>query len=263
MSQLGKLVIIGGAEDKKGDPEILNKVAELVASKLLIITTATQEPKVAGREYREIFTELGVAEVEVLNINSREKSNCREFVEMIEEATGLFFTGGNQLRITSLLGGSRVCHAIRRGYREGKVIIGTSAGAAVMSQLMIVTGENDENPKQGALNLALGLGLIDDVIIDQHFSQRGRLGRLLTGLAHNPALLGLGIDEDTAVIVREDNCQVIGSGTVTVVDCSQIGTTNISDLARDEALALTNVKLHILARGYGFDLYTKEVINPE
>lgn len=262
-SQPGKLVIIGGAEEKSPAGEILTQAADLVTGKLVIITTATQQPTEVGWEYYDLFTELGVAEVEVLHINSWREANEEEFVTSIREAQGIFFTGGNQLRITSLLGGSQVCHEIRAGYRAGKTIIGTSAGAAIMSRLMIVRGRNDDNPQPKALRLALGLGLIDDVIVDQHFSQRGRLGRLLTGLAQNPALLGLGIDENTAVIVEDEICEVIGSGTVTVADCSQIAETNIANLAPDEALTLTNVKLHILSTGYSFDLRTKEIISPE
>ncbi|AGB40110.1 cyanophycinase [Halobacteroides halobius DSM 5150] len=259
----GRLVIIGGAEAKDHDPIILEEAANLVEERLLIITTATQEPKEAGEEYDRIFSKLGVPEVKALHINSRADAAYKDYVEQIEKADGVFFTGGNQLRITSLLGGSRVCDAIKRGYKNGKVIIGTSAGAAVMSRLMVVTGESDENAKQGALDLALGLGFLDNVIIDQHFSQRGRLGRLLTGLAHNPALLGVGIDENTAIIVTENTFEVIGSGTVTIVDCSQVKTTNISNLLPDEALTLTNVKLHILSKRYGFNLDRKKVILPQ
>ncbi|SJZ74633.1 cyanophycinase [Selenihalanaerobacter shriftii] len=263
----GRLLIIGGAEDKKGECQILNKVVELLdhkLSKLIILTTATRFPEEVGKEYQEIFMNLGLKEVEAINIESRDKADDTEIVNKIKNSAGVFFTGGDQLRITSLLGGSKVFGALHQIYRQGKLIAGTSAGAAVMSGTMIVKGESDDTPKKCTLKMAPGMGLLEEVIIDQHFAQRGRIGRLLLAIAQNPYMLGIGIDEDTAILVNSTGrFRVIGSQTATIVDGSQISHTNVSELESNQPLGLLDVKLHVIPAGYEYDLKSKQVMIPQ
>ena len=254
----GSLVIIGGNEDKTNECTILRKFIELAGgrqARIAILTTATELPREVGDEYRSLFTELGAASAGILYIVNREAANDFHQVSEIEQATGIFFTGGDQLRLTSILGGSRVDKAIRRAYGKGAIIAGTSAGASVMSDTMIVGGDSSDTPKKSTISMAHGMDLLEDVVIDQHFAQRGRINRLLGAVAQNPYVLGVGVDEDTAVIVAPDGkMEVIGSQTVTVVDGKNIIHSNISESKPNESLAITNVMLHILPVGFGFDI---------
>ncbi|MEG6585212.1 cyanophycinase [Dendrosporobacter sp. 1207_IL3150] len=258
----GKLLIIGGNEDKYDDCTILRKFIELSGgrkAKIAVMTTATELPREVGDEYRMIFSDLGAESVTILNIENREEAGDRQRVEEIEQADGIFFTGGDQLRLTSILGGSAVDGAIRRAFRNGTVVAGTSAGASVMSHTMIVGGDSSDTPKKSALSMAHGMGLIDEVVIDQHFAQRGRINRLLAAVSQNPHVLGIGIDEDTALLVTpEGKCEIIGSQTVTVVDGKNIIHSNISESKRLDPLAISNVTLHILPPGFGYNLRSRK-----
>lgn len=260
----GKLLIIGGAEDKKGECRILRKFIELTGgeeARIAVITTATEKPKEVGQEYEDLFLNLGAREVEPLHINTRSDAESPYFEESLKKATGIFFTGGDQLRITSTLGGTQISGILYELYHKGVVIAGTSAGASVMSDTMIVGGKSSETPKKSMLSMAPGLGFLKEVLIDQHFAQRGRIGRLLEAVAQNPFMLGIGIDEDTAILVSSDaHFQVLGSQTITVVDGRFVSHTNISELEPQESLALLNVVLHVLPRGYRFDLQKREPI---
>ncbi|WP_418791318.1 cyanophycinase [Phosphitispora sp. TUW77] len=263
----GTLLVIGGAEDKQGKCEILSDFIRLAGgpkAHVVIITTAALESDRVGKKYYDLFEGLGAGTVEVLDLDSRKKANNRSVVMKMAKATGIFFTGGDQLRITSILGGTTANEALQKAYRSGAVIAGTSAGASVMSNTMIVEGDNDEAPKLNTIKLAPGLGLLEEVVIDQHFAQRGRLGRLLSAVAHNPYILGMGIDEDTAVIIRADaKLEIIGSQTVTFVDGRGVSFTNVSELSPGQALAIDNVVLHVLPKGYGFDLAARMLVNSE
>ncbi len=256
-----KLVIVGGGEDKRADKTILKKIVELSGqeqSKIGIITTATKYPVEVGDEYESIFYDLGVREVNTININNRTISEIKGKLEGMMDYTCLFFVGGDQLRISSILGGTKFHELIHKFCSEGRVIAGTSAGASMMSEVMIVEGVDEVAPRKCTIKMAPGMGLIKGVIIDQHFNQRGRIGRLLTGVSQNPHIIGIGIDEDTAIVVDErDEFSVIGKGVVTVVDGRYIEYTNISEQHPDDPLALTNIRLHILPCGYGFSLITK------
>ncbi|MDI6604825.1 MAG: cyanophycinase [Thermoanaerobacteraceae bacterium] len=257
----GNLVIIGGAEDKKGKCEILKEVVKLSGGRdgrIIIMTTATEHSEEVGKLYIDIFKEIGAAEVESVNINSREDANEKKTAERIRDCTCVFFTGGDQLRITSILGGSGIDKLLKEINRNGVLIVGTSAGASVMSRTMIIGGDDEEAPRKCTINMAPGLGLLNDVVIDQHFAQRGRIGRLLTAIAENPNNLGVGIDEDTAIIVEGNSFRVIGSNAVTIVDGRTLKNTNVSESSPNEILALTNVKLHILPSGFGFDMKMRE-----
>lgn len=254
----GTLIIIGGAEDKKRECTILRKVVELAGgskARLVILTTATERPAEVGQEYAKIFRRLGVEDLEILDIPDREMGQKESAVQIVEKAGAIFFTGGDQLRITSLLGGTALDEALHRVYKCGAVVAGTSAGASAMSATMIVEGEGQEAPKQNTVKMAPGMGLLDGVVIDQHFAQRGRLGRLLTAVAQNPCILGIGLDEDTAIVVYSSgDFEVIGSQTVTIIDGEEIKHTNVSEIQLNQGLALTDVKLHVLPAGYGYSL---------
>lgn len=260
----GSLVIIGGAEDKYGDPKILEEVVDLLGggeARLGIITTATEHPEEAGHTYREVFSRLGIRDIDVLDINSRDAANSDDKVRIMRDMDGFFFTGGDQLRITSILGGTRVYQELQDAFQHGAAIIGTSAGASVMSSTMIVEGNNNDAARKCTLKMAPGLRLLEGVIIDQHFDQRGRLGRLLCGVAENPGILGIGIDENTAIRVYPDEYfAVLGDNAVTVIDGQSIISTNVSELAPDEILTITGASIHVLSKGYGFDLKSREVI---
>lgn len=191
----GNLIIIGGAEDKNGDKSILKEVCSQInkeEEELIIATVASESPEKKGSEYNNIFSDLGVKNISILNVRERKDAFEQKNIEAINKASIIFFTGGDQLRITSLLGGTELYKTMLRRYDEGCTFVGTSAGASVMSDTMIVSGPNDESPKKCTLKMAPGLGLIRGVIIDQHFAQRGRIGRLLVGIAENPQSIGIG-----------------------------------------------------------------------
>ncbi|MGI6468889.1 MAG: cyanophycinase [Syntrophomonadaceae bacterium] len=262
--QKGCLIIIGGAEDRYGDSSILEEVVEYMGgreARIGIITTATERPQEAGEDYREAFLWLGAKEADILNINTREEANREDIIRRIKNATGFFFTGGDQLRITSILGGTRAYVAMASSFRKGTAVAGTSAGASVMSSTMIVEGNSNDAARKCTLKMAPGLSFLEGAIIDQHFDQRGRLGRLMCGVAENPGILGIGIDEDTAIIVFPDNTfRVLGNNAVTVIDGTSIRSTNVSELKPDEILTITSATIHILSSGYGFDLKKRQVL---
>ncbi|WP_066895863.1 cyanophycinase [Clostridium nigeriense] len=257
----GDLIIIGGAEDKEGDKEILKKVCNSINKDkdiILIATIATEYPEEALDKYKKIFSNLGVKNIKSLNIEEREHSLDEKNIELIKEAALIFFTGGDQLRITSLVGGTSIYDALKNASLNGCIIVGTSAGASVMSDTMVVNGEDDESPRKCTLKMAPGLGFVEGVMIDQHFAQRGRIGRLLTGIAQNPEVLGVGIDEDTALVVRDNgDAQVIGSGAVYFLDARNITYSNVSEQNYDEVLSMFNVKLHVLKEGDKFNLLSR------
>lgn len=254
----GNLMIIGGNEDKVDQCVILKEFFRLAGSRdaqIILVTTASEIPHELGDAYRTLFLDFGARTVAILYIDDRESANDLHLVGDIDQATGIFFTGGDQLRLTSILGGSQVDSAIRRAYKRGTIIAGTSAGASVMSDTMIVEGDSNESAQKSTLAMAHGMGLLEEVVIDQHFAQRGRINRLLSAVAQNPFVLGIGIDEDTALVVQDNaKCKVIGSKTVTIVDGKHIIHSNISESNRLDPLAITNIRLHILPSGFGFDL---------
>ena len=257
----GNLIIIGGAEDKEGKKEILKRVCNSIDKNediLLIATIATEYPKEAAAKYKEVFGGLKVKNIKVLDISERVDAFEDVNVDLINEASLIFFTGGDQLRITSLIGGTPIYDALKEACHKGTFIVGTSAGASVMSDTMIVQGDDEDSPRKCTLKMAPGLGLIKDVIIDQHFAQRGRIGRLLTGIAQNPEALGIGIDENTGIIVNKSGMvEVIGEGAIYFIDGNAITYTNVSELYADDILSMHNVKLHILTDGDKFDLVKK------
>lgn len=259
----GQLVIIGGAEDREGECRILREFVRRaggVKAHIAIMTAATSLPKEVGDDYTRIFERLGAEEVRVVDTEYREDASKSEYLEIIENATGVFFTGGDQARIISLIKDTELDKAIHKRYAEGIVVGGTSAGAAMMPDIMIIEGDSETNPRVDVVAMGPGMGFLPGIAVDQHFSQRGRLGRLLSSLAQQPAVLGIGIDENTAVMVQGNEFQVIGAGAVTVVDVSEITHDNLDGLLKDEALAICGAKLHILPEGYRFNLETRKPV---
>ncbi|SMB89416.1 cyanophycinase [Thermanaeromonas toyohensis ToBE] len=256
--------LIGGNEDREERCEVLRGFLEAGGgdqAEVVVIPVASQNMEEAGEVYLRLFTRLGAKRVEAVAPTTRKEANQEALERLVEKAKAVFFTGGDQLRLTSLLGGTNLDRALHRAFQRGTLMGGTSAGAAAMSSTMIVAGEGEVAPQVDVVRMAPGLGFIREVIIDQHFAQRGRLGRLLAAIAYNPYILGLGIDEDTAVWVDGDRLQVLGRGTVTVVDGRGIEHTNIS-IAGPKPLALTGVALHVLPAGYGFNLDTRCPLPP-
>lgn len=255
--------MIGGAEDKTGNSDILRQAPQLLKDNevLTVLTTATEKPQEAGEKYRRVFDRLGVKNIQILNINTRDDADDEQYGNKLRSSRCIFMTGGDQLRITSILGGTRACGILRELYSSGGVIMGTSAGASVMSSTMIVQGNDNEPARKCTLKMAPGLGLVEGMIVDQHFDQRGRFGRLLCGVAENPGILGIGIDEDTAVKLYPDmHFEVIGSNAVTVIDGNSIQSSNVSELKAEEILAISGVTVHVLPFGYGFDLNNRKVL---
>ncbi|SKA81454.1 cyanophycinase [Clostridium sp. USBA 49] len=263
----GNLIIIGGAEDKKGEKNILKEVCSKIdkeKDELVIATIATDLPKEVGCEYKNIFENLGVKNINVLNVEDRKDTHKINNIEMIKKASLVFFTGGDQLKITSILGGTPLYDIIHESYEKGCVYVGTSAGASVVSDTMIITGEDEESPKKCTLKMAPGLGLIKNVVIDQHFAQRGRIGRLLVAIAENPESLGIGIDEDTAIVIcKEGKFKVIGSGAVYIIDGSSITYTNVSEQNPEEILSMFDIKMHVLKNGDKFNLNIRQPIKED
>jgi cyanophycinase len=255
----GPIVIIGGHEDKDGDRVILKEVARhLGGGKLVIATVASHEPEGYFESYRQAFAAIGVTDLEELYVEDRAQSLEGPALQTLEGAAGIFFSGGDQLRISSQIGDTPIERQIRELHRSGGVIAGTSAGASVMSETMLVKGASSESYRIGELHMAPGLGLVRDVIIDQHFAERGRYGRLLGAVAHNPRLLGIGIDENTAIVVTGRTFRVIGSGAAYVVDGEAATHSNIAEARSDRALSMFDVRMHVLSSGDRFDLEKRE-----
>lgn len=253
----GALVIIGGAEDREGDCVVLREFVRLAGgmkAHIAVMTAATSMPREVGDDYIRVFKRLGAESVQVVRTENREDSERKDAIQAIGQSTGIFFTGGDQSRIVDFIKGTSLDKAIHKRYEEGAVIGGTSAGAAMMPDEMIVGGASVSNPSVDAVSMGPGMGFLPGIVIDQHFAQRGRLGRLLAALVLQPAVLGLGIDEDTGIVVTGDEFQVVGRGSITVVDESTATHNNLEGLLKDEAIALCGVKLHILPQGYRFNL---------
>jgi cyanophycinase len=260
-----RLLIIGGHEDKTNEQVILKKlVQELNGKKLIISTIATNDPGKSWEEYAKIFRNLGVKNVEHLEMKRRMEAKSEVNAKMVKGAGGIFFTGGDQLRFTSEFGGTPVCSAVQEFYESGGFIAGTSAGASVMSDSMIVAGSNAASPKiEDLARMSPGLGLIHYMIIDQHFAQRGRMGRLLAAVGMNPKFLGIGIDENTSIFVVGDKClEVIGEGAVYIVDGDGITSTNFAEQTPDHTMSILDLKVHVLSEGDFFDLRNRRPIKP-
>ena len=258
----GPLVIIGGGEDKEGERTILREVARyLDGGKLVLATVASHEPEGYFEAYQKAFVDLGVTDVVELYVEERAETLNPEKLSLFDGAAGVFFSGGDQLRIASQIGDTPVEQRVREIHERGGLVAGTSAGASVMSETMLVKGASSESHRIGDLHMAPGLGFVPNAIIDQHFAERSRFGRLFGAVAHNPRELGLGIDEDTAILLEAERFRVIGKGCVYVVDGAGVTRSNIAEARPDKALSMVDVRLHVLSSGDGFDLATRRPAN--
>ena len=260
----GHVIVIGGAEDKVRERVILTRFIALAGgpdSRIAVISSASSLGPLAGEMYRRIFGELGAREVNPIHALTRAQANDRSAARTVRDATGIFMTGGNQLRLSSTIGGTAIAQAIVQRHREGAVIAGTSAGASAMSTHMVAFGASGATPKQRMVQMAAGLGILPGVIIDQHFEQRNRLGRLLAIIAQNPSLLGVGIDEDTAGVVGPDRVlEVVGRRSVTIIDGAD-SETDAWEVRAHKPLMISNVTLHSLSGGYRFDLEGRQRVS--
>ena len=256
----GWIVPIGGAENKENDRHILERFIRVSGgtnANIVVIPTASRMHE-TGPRYEKLFKELGAAEVTSMDFDTRR--DCQEAgrLHRIEAATGIFFTGGNQLRLTTLLGGTPVAKLIRVRNAHGVTVGGTSAGASILSEHMIAFGDEGSSVVSGSVRMAPGLGLTNRFIIDQHFRQRDRLGRLITALAYNPFAIGIGLDEDTAAFIGPDETiEVEGSGGMTIVDASEVSYSSIGDVGEGQPVSVLGLRVHILVAGTTFNLHTR------
>ncbi len=253
---------IGGAEERVRDPAILRRFVELcggASARIVIIPTASKLRN-AGRDYEKLFTDIGVREVRSLAYRDRSDCERESWLRVLERADGAFFTGGSQLRLSTTLGGTPVAAMLRDRNRDGTLhIAGTSAGAAIMSQHMIAFGDEGSTPHADMVTLAPGLGILENLIVDQHFRQRDRLGRLLSALAYNPFAVGIGLDEDTAAIIGgDDSIEIAGSGAITIVDPKDVEYSSMDSANRSDPVSIIGVRLHILVEGGHYNLQTRE-----
>src|SRR6476469_7662613 len=251
------LLIIGGAEDRIGRSVVLKRFIKLAGgrrSHIVVIPTASSYAREVSEAYRDVFTRLRGGDVSVVHPEPRRDSNDPTMVEALDTATGVFITGGSQVKLAQNIVGTPVGAAVIRAYERGAVVAGTSAGASIMSRYMISLGEEGLTPKQRASQISAGLGLVEDVIIDQHFDQRGRYGRLMSMVAASPNLLGMGIDENTAAEIRDGKVMsVIGAGSIFVINARN-AITDAADARRGAPLLVSGAVGHSLPTGSTFDL---------
>jgi cyanophycinase len=259
-AQRGWIIAIGGAENKENDRRILERFVSASGggqADIVVIPTASRMHE-TGPRYEQLFTDIGAARVTVMDFDTRRDCQEQGRLTRLEQASGIFFTGGNQLRLTTLLGGTPVAKLIRAANARGVTVGGTSAGASILSEHMIAAGDEGSAVVAGSVRLAPGLGLTNRFIIDQHFRQRDRLGRLLTALAYNPFAIGIGLDEDTAALIGPDETvEVEGTGGVTIVDASEVSYSSIDSAQEGQPACVLGLKLHILVAGATFNLHTR------
>src|SRR6056297_751834 len=262
----GPLIAIGGAEDKTDRADILRRVLSLSSSDAPVvglITTASSIPDEVFDGYNSAFSAIGAAKVLNIRIRDRKDSASEHFVDMIRRSDVIFISGGDQMRLTNILGASTVLETVRARREEGVVIAGTSAGAACQSSTMVYGGPADDSLRKGAVKMTAGFGLVDGVVIDTHFLERGRFSRLMEVGATNPEYLGVGLGEDAAVLFEGRLIHAFGPGHVIIVDSSNITGSNVFDLADGEAVTVHNVTMHALVEGYAYSLSDRQVLGPD
>ena len=272
----GYLIAVGGAEDKGEEEKIKNKRLDFFAEgilrqilvmagrrtnpKLELITTASSIPDEVAQSYKNAFKRLGCDEVGHLRLTTREEADSKKVMDRIERCNCILFSGGDQLKLCSVLGGTHFIDVIRERFEtEHFVIAGTSAGAAAMSNTMICGGDENKAFKKGAVELSIGFGLLRNVIIDTHFDARGRFGRLVQAIAAQPGSIGIGLDEDTGIVVEKGNrLKAIGASSVVVVDGSHVVCNNIADIKSGMPLSVSNIYVHVMSQSDVFDINTRE-----
>jgi cyanophycinase len=265
----GSLIAVGGGESSNitdDSLKIIKKFVELSGglnkSRIVVMTVATDDPEGAENRYEEVFEILKFKNFEFLNIADRIESFDETILETIKNATGLYFTGGSQINVTALTGGTPLHALILEKFKKGLTIGGTSAGAMMMSSSTLLSGASDCAPRLGSVGMAPGMELLDSSVIDTHFSQRGRHGRLLSTVAHNPQVLGIGIDERTAAVIQGDKFEVIGEGAVTVICAKNSMHTNLPYIRTEDTIGIFGVEFHVLPEGYKYDLQKREPVTP-
>ncbi len=264
----GHLLVIGGAEDKYNERRILKKFLELAGgekAEVLIVPVASDYPEFAADVYTQAFRNLGVANPRVLRATSRQDVVQANPADLLDGVNGVFITGGDQMRLVSLLGGTELAAQLRQMVRETPIVMaGTSAGAAGMSTSMIVRGESMPHPHKNSVRLSPGLGFLKNIIIDQHFTERGRISRLITAVSYNPYNLGIGIDENTAIILNSEGVlEVFGAGSVTIVDGSRITYNEIAEVGESETFSVCGVQMHILRDGLVYQYLDRHPLQPK
>ena len=258
--QRGWIIPIGGAEDNESRRRILKRFVQLCGGRdadIVVIPTASRKAD-TGSRYQDLFQRLEAGRATIVDFASREDGQREDYLRQLENASGVFFTGGNQLRISTILGGTSAAKLIRTRNAHGMHVAGTSAGASILSEHMIAFGKEGSSPRAGSVRLAPGLGLTNRFIIDQHFRQRDRLGRLVAALAYNPFAIGIGLDEDTAAFIGPDNTlEVEGSGAVTVVDAGDLQFSSMAEAGVNQAVCLLGLTVHLLVAGATFNLHTR------
>jgi cyanophycinase len=259
------ILVIGGAEDKVHGREILHTFFGRSGSgdaRIAIIPSASREPAIIGERYVRIFEDMGAKEVRVLDIRDRAQAEDRDLQKYVEECTGVFMTGGDQLRLCGLLADTPLMEKIRQRVQQGEIsLAGTSAGAAVMGHHMIAGGGSGESPNRSLVDMATGLGIIPEIVVDQHFHNRNRMARLMSAVAAHPERLGIGIDEDTCALFERDGLlQVMGKGTVTIVDPGEMTYTNYDKVGATDPVSLHNLRVHILSYGDCYHLHKRSLI---
>ena len=266
---IGRLLLIGGNEDMHSDTKEMRILPHFVKlcggrrARIIVCGTPSKKPKEKEREYARIFRELGAEEVIEAQITTRQDGDSPKLIKAIQRAKGIFFTGGDQMRLTSIVAGTPVGEEIRhRLWNKGLVVAGTSAGAAAVSSTMITGGSDRGTVRRSDVTLAPGLGYWRDTVIDTHFAQRGRVSRMMVLFAQNPQILGVGLDENTAIDVQPgERFFVLGEGAAFVFD-GAVTHSNAPDVYDDEVIAMTDAMVHVLPAEYGFDLRTKRPILP-
>ncbi|MBE9181352.1 cyanophycinase [Oculatella sp. LEGE 06141] len=261
------VLVIGGAEDKVHGRQILSTFFERAGgtdARIGIIPCASREPDAIGTRYHNIFEEMGAKSIEVIDVREREQSDNPVWQTFLDDCTGVFMTGGDQLRLCDLLANTSIMERVRMRAQLGEITLaGTSAGAAVMGHQMIAGGGSGESPNRSLVDLSTGLGIIPEVIVDQHFHNRNRMARLMSAIATCPDKLGIGIDEDTCALFESDGVfQVIGKGTVTIVDADHVFYTNQADVSPGDPLSIHNLRVHILSQGDRYNINKRLVLSP-
>ncbi len=261
----GYIIPIGGAEKKMRNPDILRRFVQLCGgndARIAIVPTASELTE-TGRRYEKVFGELGVGEARAYPFMSRGDCEREDLLADFENSTGVFLTGGNQLRLSTTMGGTAVARTIRRLNASGVPVAGTSAGAGFLSEHMIAFGDEGFSPRANSVTLAPGLGLTNRVVVDHHFRQRERLGRLLTAIGYNPFVIGVGLDEDTAAFIDpDDRLEVVGTGGLTIADGHELEFSSMDSARQDDPVCLVGLKIHVLVAGWTFDIATRTAAEP-
>ncbi len=260
------LMPMGGALDERKDPAVLMEFLRRAGGKKarIVILPQASARRDTGREYVEMFKDFGAKEAVSLEFRKRAEAGIAEQIKAIRKATGIFFSGGTQMRIATIIGGTPLEAELLAAYRRGCVVGGTSAGASILSKMMVAIGQGGASPREGMVQFSAGLGFTDRFVFDQHFRQRDRLGRLIYAVSTHPGIFGVGIDEDTAVVVEDDaRLTVVGSGAVTIVDGLEIGETDIAEIENGGAVAVSNLRVHVLTRDSVYDGRTRQAVLPQ